>query len=111
MNYVCFVRGRKQDLKVLKHIEHYLTKIKTLERRKCQPIINIRFENKSYHVQIHLKGLRVNYLAHSHHRNIYQAIKLVMNKICKQIAKKRGIAVQARQSHAYRVRQKIVNNI
>ena len=101
MNYVCSVRGQKQDLRVLKFIESHLAKIKNLERRKCQPIVNIRFENRSYHVQIHLKGLRVNYLAQSHHKNIYQAIKQVTHKICKQIEKRRGIAVyhSRRQSH------------
>ena len=103
MNYVCSVRGKKQDLKTLQHIESHFTKIKNLERRKCQAVINIRFENNSYHVQWHLKGgARVNYLAQSHHRRVDQAIKSAVNKICRQIVKKRGIAVQSRQSHIRR---------
>ncbi len=108
MNYVCYVRGQKQKLKILKFIESHLARIQTIERRKCQPIINIRFENKSYYVQIHLKGLRVNCLAQSHHKNVYQAIKQAINKICKQIAKKRGMAVYYARRQSYsRARQKI----
>ena len=103
MNYVCSVRGRKQDLKTLQYIESHFSKIKNLERRKCQSVINIRFENNSYHVRWHLKGgVRVNFLAQSHHRRVDQAIKSVVNKICKQIVKKRGIAVQSRQSYTRR---------
>ena len=113
MNYVCSVRGKKQDIKTLQYIESHFVKIKTLERRKCQSVINIRFENSFYHVQWHLKGARVNYLAQSHHKKVNQAIKSVVNKICKQIVKKRGI-VQSRQSHAhkfYKARQQVSNDL
>ena len=103
MNYMCSVRGKKQDLKTLQCIESYLVKIKNLERRKSKSIINIRFENNSYHVQWRLKGARVNYLAQSCHRKVDQAIKSVINKICKQILKKRGMVVQSRQSQAHKI--------
>ena len=110
MNYMCSVRGKKQDIKTLQYIESYSVKIKNLERRKSKSIINIRFENNSYYVQWHVKGARVNYLAQSHHKKVNQAIKSAVNKICRQILKKRGIVVQARQSQAYKIRRQVSNS-
>ncbi len=114
MNYVCSVRGKKQNLKTLQYIESHFVKIKTLERRRCQAVIGIRFENNSYHVQWHLKGARVSYLAQSHHKQVKQAIKSVVSKICRQIVKKRGIVVQSRQSQArrpYKIKQQASSDL
>lgn len=106
MNYVCSVRGRKQDLKLLKHLEEHLVKIKTFERRRCNAVISIKFENRLHHVQIHLKGLRVNCFAQSKHVSAYQAIKAVTGKICRQIIKKRNRNILPSRTF-YRAKQKV----
>lgn len=105
MHYVCSIRGRKQDLKILRYIETHLLKVKTIERRKCQAVVRIKHENRLYHVQIHLKGLRVNFFAQCKHPNIYQAIKASTTRIYRQVAKKREMVVQSRG--AYRAKQKV----
>ncbi|MCB0393228.1 MAG: HPF/RaiA family ribosome-associated protein [Bdellovibrionales bacterium] len=90
MKYICSVRGAEQRPEILAHLEAQLPRIQKLERRKCKAIVSINSERHKMSVEIVIRGSRLEYTARASEEDVLHGIDVAVQKVCRQITKKRG---------------------